>query len=226
MVGTSTITGNAFIGGNFKIGGSVDAGTFNLPNVIASKINNAGINTFGKVYVNSSIGAGTSVGVGTADPQVSFDARAKTGLIGRLGINTSNEYVSNAVSGALVVGGQASFGGVGVGTTSIAYLYESNTSESFACYEAAGFFNTQVRIYNSGLLCDENSLIGVGTHVPLAAVDFSLAGSGPGPGLTSSRAMRTPHATNAQRAGVTTQTGSIIITQIQENIKHIAMMNG
>ena len=140
VVGTSTITGNAFIGGNFKIGGSVDAGTFNLPNVIASKINNAGINTFGKVYVNSSIGAGTSVGVGTADPQVSFDARAKTGLIGRLGINTSNEYVSNAVSGALVVGGQASFGGVGVGTTSIAYLYESNTSESFACYEAAGFF--------------------------------------------------------------------------------------
>ena len=110
----------------------------------------------------------------------------------------------------MVVGGQASFGGVGVGTTSIAYLYESNTSESFACYEAAGFFNTQVRIYNSGLLCDENSLIGVGTHVPLAAVDFSLAGSGPGPGLTSSRAMRTPHATNAQRAGVTTQTGSII----------------
>ena len=175
VVGTSTITGNAFIGGNFKIGGSVDAGTFNLPNVIASKINNAGINTFGKVYVNSSIGAGTSVGVGTADPQVSFDAQAKTGLIGRLGINTSNEYVSNAVSGALVVGGQASFGGVGVGTTSIAYLYESNTSESFACYEAAGFFNTQVRIYNSGLLCDENSLIGVGTHVPLAAVDFSLA---------------------------------------------------
>ena len=193
VVGTSTITGNAFIGGNFKIGGSVDAGTFNLPNVIASKINNAGINTFGKVYVNSSIGAGTSVGVGTADPQVSFDAQAKTGLIGRLGINTSNEYVSNAVSGALVVGGQASFGGVGVGTTSIAYLYESNTSESFACYEAAGFFNTQVRIYNSGLLCDENSLIGVGTHVPLAAVDFSLAGSGPGPGLSSARAMRTPH---------------------------------
>ena len=210
VVGTSTITGNAFIGGNFKIGGSVDAGTFNLPNVIASKINNAGINTFGKVYVNSSIGAGTSVGVGTADPQVSFDARAKTGLIGRLGINTSNEYVSNAVSGALVVGGQASFGGVGVGTTSIAYLYESNTSESFACYEAAGFFNTQVRIYNSGLLCDENSLIGVGTHVPLAAVDFSLAGSGPGPGLTSSRAMRTPHSTTAQRVGVITQTGSII----------------
>ena len=210
VVGTSTITGNAFIGGNFKIGGSVDAGTFNLPNVIASKINNAGINTFGKVYVNSSIGAGTSVGVGTADPQVSFDAQAKTGLIGRLGINTSNEYVSNAVSGALVVGGQASFGGVGVGTTSIAYLYESNTSESFACYEAAGFFNTQVRIYNSGLLCDENSLIGVGTHVPLAAVDFSLAGSGPGPGLTSSRAMRTPHSTTAQRVGVITQTGSII----------------
>ena len=210
MVGTSTITGNAFIGGNFKIGGSVDAGTFNLPNVIASKINNAGINTFGKVYVNSSIGAGTSVGVGTADPQVSFDAQAKTGLIGRLGINTSNEYVSNAVSGALVVGGQASFGGVGVGTTSIAYLYESNTSESFACYAAAGVFNTQVRLYNSGLLCDENSLIGVGTHVPLAAVDFSLAGSGPGPGLTSSRAMRTPHSTTAQRVGVITQTGSII----------------
>ena len=210
VVGTSTITGNAFIGGNFKIGGSVDAGTFNLPNVIASKINNAGINTFGKVYVNSSIGAGTSVGVGTADPQVSFDARAKTGLIGRLGINTSNEYVSNAVSGALVVGGQASFGGVGVGTTSVAYLYENNTGESLACYQAAGFFSTQVRVYNSGLLCDENSLLGVGTHVPLSAVDFSKAGSGPGPGLSSSRAMRTPHSTTAQRVGVITQTGSII----------------
>ena len=210
VVGSSTVTGNAFVGGNFTIGGSIDAGTFNLPNVISSKINNAGINTFGKIYVNSSVGAGTSVGVGTADPQVSFDAQAKTGLIGRLGINTSNEYTSNSVSGALVVGGQANFGAVGVGTTSIAYLYEQNTNESFACYEAAGFFNTQVRVYNSGLICDENSLLGVGTHIPLAAVDFSKAGSGPGPGLSSARAMRTPQATTAQRTGVTTQTGSII----------------
>ena len=210
VVGTSTVTGNAFVGGNFKIGGSIDAGTFNLPNVIPSKVNNAGVNTFGKVYVNSSVGAGTSIGIGTADPQVDFDAEAKTGLIGRLGINTSNEYTSNAVSGALVVGGQASFGAVGVGTTSIAYLYENNTAESFACYQAAGFFNTQVRIYNSGLLGDENSLLGVGTHVPLSAVDFSKAGSGPGPGLSSARAMRTPHSTTAQRVGVITQTGSII----------------
>jgi len=210
VVGSSTVTGNAFVGGNFSIGGSIDAGTFNLPNVIASKINNAGINTFGKIYVNSSIGAGTSVGIGTDDPIVDLDAQAKTGLIGRLGINTSNEYTSNAVSGALVVGGQANFGAVGVGTTSIAYLYEQNTNETFACYEAAGFFNTQVRVYNSGVICDENSLLGVGTHVPLAAVDFSKAGSGPGPGLSSARAMRTPQATTAQRAGVTTQTGSII----------------
>ena len=86
----------------------------------------------------------------------------------------------------------------------------NNTGETFACYQAAGFFNTQVRIYNSGLLCDENSLLGVGTHVPLAAVDFSKAGSGPGPGLSSARAMRTPHSTTAQRVGVITQTGSII----------------
>ena len=210
VVGSSTVTGNAFVGGNFNIAGSIDAGTFNLPNVISSKINNAGINTFGKIYVNSSIGAGTSVGIGTDDPIVDLDAQAKTGLIGRLGINTSNEYTSNSVSGALVVGGQANFGAVGVGTTSIAYLYEQNTNESFACYEAAGFFNTQVRVYNSGLICDENSLLGVGTHVPLAAVDFSKAGSGPGPGLSSARAMRTPQATTAQRTGVTTQTGSII----------------
>ena len=210
VVGSSTVTGNAFVGGNFTIGGSIDAGTFNLPNVISSKINNAGINTFGKIYVNSSVGAGTSVGVGTADPQVSFDAQAKTGLIGRLGINTSNEYTSNSVSGALVVGGQANFGAVGVGTTSIAYLYEQNTGETFACYQAAGFFNTQVRVYNSGLICDENSLLGVGTHIPLAAVDFSKAGSGPVSGLSQARAMRTPQATNAQRVGVTTQTGSII----------------
>ena len=81
VVGTSTITGNAFIGGNFKIGGSIDAGTFNLPNVIPSKINNAGVNTFGKVYVNSSIGAGTSIGIGTADPQIDLDAEGKTGIL-------------------------------------------------------------------------------------------------------------------------------------------------
>ena len=210
VVGTSTITGNAFIGGNFKIGGSIDAGTFNLPNVIPSKINNAGVNTFGKVYVNSSIGAGTSIGIGTADPQIDLDAEGKTGILGRLGINTTNDYVSNSASGALVVGGQANFGAVGVGTTSVAYLYENNTGESLACYQAAGFFSTQVRVYNSGLLCDENSLLGVGTHVPLSAVDFSKAGSGPGPGLSSSRAMRTPHSTTAQRVGVITQTGSII----------------
>ena len=208
VVGTSTVTGNSSIGGNLTVAGSLNAGTWNLPNVIPSKINNAGVNTFGKIYANSSIGAGTSVGIGTDDPIVDLDAQSKTGLIGRLGINTSNEYTSNSVSGALVVGGQANFGAVGVGTTSIAYLYESNTSESLACYEPAGFFNTQIRVYNSGLVCDESSLVGVGTHDPLAAVDFSKAGSGPG--VTSSRAMRTPHATNAQRTGVTTQSGSVI----------------
>ena len=210
VVGTSTITGNAFVGGNFKIGGSIDAGTFNLPNVIPSKINNAGVNTFGKVYVNSSIGAGTSVGVGTADPQVSFDATAKTGLIGRLGINTSNEYTSNPVSGSLVVGGQASFGAIGVGTTSIAYLFNQQFTPIFSCFKPAAFYNSQVRVFNAGLLCDENSLLGVGTHEPLAAVDFAKAGSGGGIGVSSSRAMRTPHSTNAQRVGVITQTGSII----------------
>ena len=210
VVGTSTITGNAFIGGNFKIGGSIDAGTFNLPNVIPSKINNAGVNTFGKVYVNSSIGAGTSVGVGTAEPQVSFDATAKTGLIGRLGINTSNEYTSNPVSGALVVGGQANFGAIGVGTTSIAYLFNQQFTPIFSCFKPAAFYDSQVRVFNAGLLCDENSLLGVGTHEPLAAVDFAKAGSGGGIGVSSSRAMRTPHSTNAQRVGVITQTGSII----------------
>ena len=210
VVGTSTVTGNSFVGGNFKIGGSIDAGTFNLPNVIPSKINNAGVNTFGKVYVNSSIGAGTSIGIGTAEPQVSFDATAKTGLIGRLGINTSNEYTSNPVSGALVVGGQANFGAVGVGTTSIAYLFNEQFTPIFSCFKPAAFYNSQVRVFNAGLLCDENSLLGVGTHEPLAAVDFAKAGSGGGIGVSSSRAMRTPHSTNAQRVGVITQTGSII----------------
>ena len=53
VVGTSTITGTAWVG-NLNVAGSVSAGSFNLPNVITSNLNTTGVSTIAQLKVTTS----------------------------------------------------------------------------------------------------------------------------------------------------------------------------
>lgn len=209
VVGTSTVTGNAFFGGNVNIIGNLSAGTFSLPPVLNNvQINNAtGISTFNdlKLLGDISVAVGASIGIGTLSPITGFDARSQTALLGAIGIQTS----LSSINQSLVVGGTAVALGVGIGTTTLSgnikfSLY--GNGEVYPPYLGdSGYF----RYYRTEISLDNQSLLGVGiTETPQSAVDFSLAGSGiPG---NIARQMVIPKVTTAERVGILTITGGMV----------------
>jgi len=215
VVGASTVTGNAWFGSNVSIAGNLSASAFVFPSLIDNvNLNiNSGISTFNQLRVESTLSVGSSVGLSTLTPIVDLDARGLNQLVGAIGINTDYEYLGTA-SGSLIVGGQVNCGGIGIGTTSIEY-FTGTSGEILAIYGPAASIDSTFRVYNGFLVGDENSALGIGTHIPLCGVDFSKAGSGPS--VANANFMRLPHATNAQRVGLLTQTGAVLFnTDVEE----------
>jgi len=207
VVGTSTVTGNAWFGGNVTIDGTLNSGTIILPSLISANISTtSGMSTFFSVNVVNDLLVDTDIGIGTdnASPIVNFDARGKSGLIGNLGINTTIQATSS-----LQVVGQALFDSVGIGTT---------TSQGEGLY-ANGVsivqYDATTTLYDSVLYIRDNGAIGVGTTAVRCQVDFADAGK-TAVGIltgesTGARAfMLPPRLTNTQRAGLTTEAGAFI----------------
>jgi len=214
VVGTSTVTGNAFFGGNVTIKGVVTATSVNLPTITGQLIGNVyaatGVSTFSKIETtgNLIVGSGSSVGLGTTQPIVSFDARDKDALFGSIGINTS---VSQG--GLSVIGGGTFSSGVGIGTTSTsAYLGVYGNIE---IYNAPGTQAVPINIFSGEILTNNRTTVGLGTTSARSALDFADVGKGFAGGINAF--MIVPRATGAERAlfgtgvgGVGTAAGAII----------------
>jgi len=207
VVGTSTVTSNAWFGSNVTITGTLSAGTISLPDLISANISNtSGISTFFDVNIINDLLVDADIGIGTdnASPIVNFDARGRSGLIGNLGINTTIQATAS-----LEVVGQALFDSVGIGTT---------TSQGEGLY-ANGVsivqYDATTTLYDSVLYIRDNGAIGVGTTAVRCQVDFADAGK-TAVGIltgesTGARAfMLPPRLTNTQRAGLTTEAGAFI----------------
>jgi len=215
--GSTTVTGSVSVGGTMVVSGSVTAdnivalNNITLPPIVNGVNLNAvtGISTFRDVNVEDNLTIGVSIGIGTADPVVALDARGKSAIIGNLGIATET-----ASSKALIVAGDSNFyGKVGIGTTNTEALSSTNyfISESPALRVVDGIIehhNSQFKGNNIFFILNNSSSVGVGTTVPLSAVDFSQAGKGVGANLAAF--MIVPLNTTTQRTGLTTQPGAII----------------
>jgi hypothetical protein len=202
VVGTSTVTGNAYFGNNVDIKGTLNAGTIILPSIINNSNLNvtSGISTFRDIQIdNRLITSQTNIGIGTTNPITNIDARTSSVLIQKVGINTN---IFNNNQSLSLIGG-STFDSVGVGTT--------NPEVGFSVYgNTTSINNSPISIVKSSILTDNECSIGIGTTVPLSTIDFSSCGP------TVLRYVVTPKVTTSIRntfintLGVGTVQGAII----------------
>ena len=162
VVGTSTITSNAWVGGNLSVAGNI-TGNINYPDVITGT--NLHVTT--GVSTLSTVSA-VKIGINNASPRVELDAFSGTAIFQGVGIGTTNPVAT------LEVDGVASFDKVGIGTTAMHQITNINTGD-------IQFHNKKLVSFDQAITVGTNSVgsrLGVGTHAPRCAVDFSDAGSG------------------------------------------------
>ena len=193
VVGTSTVTSHAYVGGNLSVGGNI-TGTFNWPSLLTgTNLNNSsGFSTFNGVNVTGTIGLSSAI------PAVDLDAKGKTALFGGIGINTTQ---NNLYGNELLVQGNATFSStVGFGTT----------SPNNNLVEGAGLIqvhDNDIVIRNGGISIDatSNSFIGIGTTAARGAVDFGMVG-----GIGTVGYMIPPVISTAAQVGLNTVFGGVV----------------
>ena len=193
VVGTSTVTSHAYVGGNLSVGGNI-TGTFNWPSLLTgTNLNNtSGISTFYDINVTR------KVGISSALPAVDLDAKGKTALFGGIGINTTQ---NNLYGNELLVQGNATFSStVGFGTTSPKTDLVGSTG-------LIQVHNNDIVILNGGISIDatSGSYIGIGTTSARATVDFSMVG-----GIGTTGYMLPPVISTAAQVGLTTVFGGVV----------------
>ena len=201
VVGTSTVTGNAWFGGNVTITGTLNAGTFSLPSILSDTNLNVttGVSTFFSVNLINDLLVDSQIGIGStnSNPTVDLDAQGKDALFGTVGINTISARSALDVNGTLLVDA------IGIGSTSAAGL----GYQAISIYDrTVGIEDTAITILNTSLVLDNEVLIGIGTTVARSALDFADAGKG----YSTQPFLIPPRLTNAERAGLSTVAGAFI----------------
>lgn len=202
VVGTSTVTGNAFFGGAVTIKGALNATSLNLPTFTSQLIGNvyaaSGISTFTRIETTSNVtlvSSGSSIGIGTTNPIASIDARDKKGLFGLLGVGTDRIYGTESLS----INGTALItqGGIGVGTT--AMLVGSGNGGN-------QFFNSSIDLHNTNINVKTDGSIGFNTTIPRSILDYGNVGS-----ATTRPVIIFPNISASTRNGIgATPTGAVI----------------
>ena len=201
VVGTSTVTGNAWFGGNVTITGTLNAGTFSLPSILSDTNLNVttGVSTFFSVNLINDLLVDSQIGIGStnSNPTVDLDAQGKDALFGTVGINTISARSALDVNGTLLVDA------IGIGSTSATGL----GYQAISIYDrTVGIEDTAITILNTSLVLDNEVLIGIGTTVARSALDFADAGKG----YSTQPFLIPPRLTNAERAGLSTVAGAFI----------------
>jgi hypothetical protein len=204
VVGTSTVTSNAYFGSNVAIAGNLTAGSITLPSILTNTnlSNTSGVSTVANLLV-APVGVG-SIGINTTNAIAGLDARAVDGLFNRIGVNTT--VLGNEL---LTVDGAAKFSSIGIGTSA------SSTGIGLILVNEFVQRNSTSYYYDSIIYVSGQSGVGVGTTAARSAVDFADAGKTnagllPGEGTGSRAYFLPPRLTTTQRIGLATEAGAII----------------
>lgn len=187
VVGTSTVTGNAWFGGNVTISGTLNAGSLTLPSIINSNISvNTGVSTISVVNA-------TNIGINSTSPAAEIDAQGSDALFGRVAIGTL-PFTDTEV---LKVDGLILTDSIGIGTTAM------NTSGTFGHLQ---IYDKSIE-FNGGLLnIKDDCQVGFNTFSPRSVFDFGAVGS-----ATTNPYMIMPTITTSTRIGLgQTVEGAII----------------
>ena len=134
VVGTSTVTSNAFIGGNLSVGGTI-TGELSLGNIIEGTniLTTSGISTFNQVNLTSKVGFSSAI------PDCDVDFQQATASFSAVGLGTTNPGVR------LKVVGTSMFDTIGVNTTAV----KTDPSFSAGNFQIVGdrlaLFDAQIR---------------------------------------------------------------------------------
>jgi len=211
VVGTSTVTSNAYFGNNVDIKGTLTAGAITFPSVISSSnlYVTTGISTFRDIQIQNKliVSPTINIGIGTTNPITNIDARTSPVLIQKVGINTNKFNDNQSLS---LIGG-ATFDSVGVGTT--------NPLTGFSVYGNNTIINNSpIYITKSSILTDNECSVGIGTTVPLSTIDFSSCGPSNLRYIITPKVSTTTRDTFINTLGVGTVQGAIIYnTQIYKH---------
>ena len=193
VVGTSTVTSHAYVGGNLSVGGNI-TGTFNWPSLLTgTNLNNSsGFSTFNGVNVTGTIGLSSAI------PAVDLDAKGKTALFGGIGINTTQ---NNLYGNELLVQGNAAFSSV------VAFGRTSPDTTIVGSSGVIQVHNNDIVVRNGGINLDgtSKSFVGIGTTMTRALVDFSMVG-----GIGTVGYMLPPVITTANQVGLQTVFGGVV----------------
>jgi len=199
VVGTSTVTGNAFFGGNVEIPNTLTVGSGANKAVLGGSggvlanvnLNNtSGITTLSQLNVTGV----SSVGIGLTTPAVGLDARGQTGFFSRIGILTTSPNFDPR----LYVGGTVGITEkVGIGTT--APLGQINDPANGTLNAGALQVFGQANIYNNNLIIRGIGAVGINSDLPIGPIDLRFAN------LTASLrgVFYPPVLTTAQRNAIT-----------------------
>ena len=90
------VKGDSIITGDLKVDGTINYGTFTLPDPIESKIYaTSGVSTFSTIHVLG--GENNRIGIGTTVPRMGLDAEKESAIFNKVGIGTTNPHTSNAL---------------------------------------------------------------------------------------------------------------------------------
>ena len=169
VVGTSTVTGNSFVGGDFSVVGPITFGsgaaraTLGSPTQSAVLLNtnlnaSTGITTIQKLLIPGN----GSIGIGTTNPKSSIDVLSGSLLAGQTGVNTTSLLPNIEFS----VYGQSVFTGtIAVGSTSISAVGDEPG--------IVQIYDDVLKLYNSNILLSGVTAIGFNTDSPLGVIDMS-----------------------------------------------------
>jgi len=199
VVGTSTVTGNAFFGGNITVNGTLSATSLSLSTLTGTLLGNvystSGVSTFANVLVSS----GSSLGIGTTSPISALDSRNGTGLFQSIGIGTDSVGANNVcfIDGSIAI---TPVGYIGIGTTAPIDLTPNPDFGQIQLYSRT------IDMNNSLLNVKNTGAIGFNTYTARSVFDYGRVGS-----ATINPYMILPNVTTAVRAGLAqTVEGAII----------------
>ena len=203
VVGTSTVTSDSFVGGNFSTPGSVTFGSgitrATLGSLTATPVlYNTNLNTTVGLSTLNNVTA-SAVGIGTTFPKTGLDARNSTGLFSSVGLGTTATTVQNTLE---VYGSSVFSDSVGFGTTAIKTSLVDDTG-------IIQIFDSSLQIYEGLILFNKLGTIGINTDEPRACIDLSLANNFNTPSERGT--FLPPVLTSSEISGLTTVPAGAII---------------
>lgn len=197
VVGTSTVTSNAYVGGNSEILGTLTIGSGANKTVLGGAggvLANINLNATSGVSTLAQLHVTDKIGLGTDNPIVDLDARDQNAMFNKVGVGTT----SSDFTPTLYVNGNTGIKEkVGIGTTAPLGSIEdpANGSLNSGALQVFG----QANIYNSNLIIRGIGAVGINSDLPIGPIDLRFAN------LTASLrgVFYPPVLTTAQRNAIT-----------------------